>query len=185
MTLHVYDMDDLTHDYAGYSQGGRQRSLIIRACEICTENRQNLDTLLRDIQLEEWQCPGLFQFCGDFKLANILFGIAPHGAYCCCYICESYKVEGDNPDKWVTKKRVRGWKKGAPMRTGRNVNRHHDTWLVKWRGKRRCKTKMKEDIKNHASVIGYCIKMADALMDSPLLLVMPPDPLSHLSGSRK
>ena len=143
-----------------------------------------LDTLLRDIQLEEWQCPGLFQFCGDFKLANIIFGIASHGSYCSCYICESHKISDDNPNKWVSNKRVREWKRGAPLRTPRIVNGRYDAWLAKWRGKKGkgVKKKSKDDIKNFASVIGYCIKVAEALMDTPLLLVMPPDPLHIFLG---
>ena len=84
VTLHVYDMSDLTHDYAGYSQGGRRRSLIIGACDGCTENRQNLDTLLQMIKLEEWQCPDLFQFFSDLKCAIIFFAIGGHGSYCSC-----------------------------------------------------------------------------------------------------
>ena len=82
-----------------------------------------------------WWRPG--QVSGDFPRPKTTAGRRyPVIGECegCPENCQ--KVEDDNPDKWVTKKWVRGWKKRAPLRTGRNVNRHHDNWLVKWKGKR-------------------------------------------------
>ena len=83
------------------------------------------------IKLEEWQCTDLFQFCSNLKCANILFAIGGQGSYCSCYICKGFKVEDDNHDKWVSNKRVRGWKVGT-LRTPRLINWRCETWFNKW-----------------------------------------------------
>ena len=68
--MHVYDRSDLTRDYAGFSQGGRQRSLVIRVADGCSENRDNLDKFLKMIQIEDIPFPRIqFILCSDLKCA--------------------------------------------------------------------------------------------------------------------
>ena len=181
ITMHVYDRSDLTRDYAGFSQGGRRRSLVIGVADGCSENRDNLDTLLKMIKIEDIPFPRIqFILCSDLKCANILFAIGAHSSMCPCYICEGHKIDDDTGLR-VTNKRVREWLVGIP-RTPNQINKRHEAHTNKWSGKKRSKTREKADIKNHGSVIGRCIPLPEAMMNMLTLFILPPDPLHLFLG---
>ena len=71
-TLSVYDMANPGRDYAGYSQGGTRRTLIIGSADFCDELMANLDVFFGRLKL--WTVEEEMIIVADQKLVNRLTG---------------------------------------------------------------------------------------------------------------
>ena len=112
VTLHVFDMSRLERaDIAGYSFGGRRKSLIIAACDNCVESRANLDTVLERLELNKLEFPS--NLSSDLKAANILFMIGSHTSYCPCLYCTGHKLV--DKDQFFIKELVKLQKESETM----------------------------------------------------------------------
>ena len=73
-TLSVFDMDDLSKDFWGYSRAGRRRTLVIAAADDCDENHHNLNIIIDKLRLDELEQLDWI-LTGDQKFANLVFGV--------------------------------------------------------------------------------------------------------------
>jgi len=71
-TLSVYDMENPGRDYAGYSQGGTRRTLVIGSADFCDELMANLDVFFGRLKL--WTVEEEMIIVADQKLVNRLTG---------------------------------------------------------------------------------------------------------------
>ena len=71
-TLSVYDMANPGRDYAGYSQGGTRRTLVIGSADFCDELMANLDVFFGRLKL--WTVEEEMIIVADQKLVNRLTG---------------------------------------------------------------------------------------------------------------
>ena len=71
-TLSVYDMENPGRDYAGFSQGGTRRTLVIGSADFCDELMANLDVFFGRLKL--WTVEEEMIIVADQKLVNRLTG---------------------------------------------------------------------------------------------------------------
>ena len=90
-TLSIFDMEDLSRDFAGYSRAGKRRTLIISAVDDCDECHENLHQMVAALKLDEIAELD-FILAGDLKFANLCFGVQAHGCLHNCVYCFGSKL---------------------------------------------------------------------------------------------
>ena len=170
--LSIFDMDRLgIVDICGYSSGGRRKTLVIAASNRCKELRPNMEAVLGPLCLVKLEYRTILP--SDLKAANLLMGIGPHTSLCPCLYCEASKLD-DNTGRPTTDKALH-WSE-ARRRTMRIITELRQRFLDKW-GTRANTPAAKAAIKKFFSVVNFPIELPESMMDSLVLLVIPPDPL--------
>ena len=171
-TLSVFDMDDLSKDFWGYSRAGRRRTLVIAAADDCDENHHNLNIIIDKLKLDQLEELDWI-LTGDQKFANLVFGLQCHTCTHSCVYCEGCKRD-ENGNK--TRDKDDGeWVAGEDRTMAINEGRR-TLWesicghLKSLKGKRSHLSTFKNVEFRHA-------RLPSSWRHVKILFLLPPDPL--------
>ena len=168
-TLSVFDMDDLSVDFAGYSRAGKRRTLIIAACDDLEECPENLHLITDHLKLDEMEYLD-FILAGDLKFANLCFGLQTHQCLHPCVYCFGSKVLNGKKTTLVEG----DWEVGED-RTSERCQEERDKWL------RQCGhlaiSTRRAKLSNYGNCENVSITLPPGKDKVKIVFLLPPDPL--------